>query len=125
MTARAQRWQCQRFIRGGRSFRRHHAVRYGDDLWYQSGGRGGDGSFGPSHRDGSNRTLTIEGEVGGNETSSVEGGVGRECRVMNQRAGGMAQWTAWPNGVREVMCEHRPDESGKSGRALLKVTSID
>jgi hypothetical protein len=92
----------------------HRTVRQGGNVRHRLEGRRGDVGFGPSHRDGGNRTVNVEGGVGRNETLNVEGGVRGECRVMNRRA---ERWRTGLKGrddVSELRRERRPDEPGKA-----------
>jgi hypothetical protein len=85
-------------------------MRQGANVRHRLGGGCGDVGFGPSHRNGGNRTL------------NVEGGVGRECRVINRRAEGWRSGLKGPDDVSEVAREHRPDEPGKARDAVKGVT---
>ena len=55
------------------SFGQHDSVEQSGNARHRSRSKRGDGGFGPSHRDGGNRTLKLEGRFGGNETSNIEG----------------------------------------------------
>jgi hypothetical protein len=55
------------------SFGQHDSVEQSGNARHRSRSKHGDGGFGPSHRDGGNRTLKLEGRFGGNETSNIEG----------------------------------------------------